>query len=219
MSSSRSSGRPVRRSVTAAAVLALMAPLLALVGLVASPAVAADNITFRAGASIAANQITHRVTIPSAVRETDALLLFVSSNKALGDVVATPTGWTRVGSRLDGTDLETILYSKVAVAADAGRSQAVDFTATVKATLTLLAYDGTATDNPIAAFASAAETTSRQDAHDTGRERRRSPARTSCPTGPTSPPTRSAGRFLPARPSAPMPSASGPVGSPRSPPT
>jgi PKD repeat protein len=148
------------------AVLALVAPLLALVGLVTSPAVAVDNITFRAGASAAANQITHRVTIPTAVRETDALLLFVSSNKALGDVVATPTGWTRVGSRLDGTDLETILYSKVAVAADAGRSQAVDFTATTKATLTLLAYDGTATDNPVGVFASAAETTN-QTTHTT----------------------------------------------------
>ena len=52
MSSSRSSGRPVRRSVTAAAVLALVAPLLALVGLVTSPAVAADNITFRASAQV-----------------------------------------------------------------------------------------------------------------------------------------------------------------------
>ena len=123
MSSSRSSGRPVRRSVTAAAVLALVAPLLALVGLVTSPAVAADNITFRAGASIAANQITHRVTIPSAVRETDGLLLFVTSNKALASVVATPAGWTQVGTRLSSTDTETILYSKVAAANDAGAAR------------------------------------------------------------------------------------------------
>jgi PKD repeat protein len=160
MSRSQKVIRSVRRGTAGAAVGVLAAALLAVLS-VSPPAHAADNITFRAGASAAANQITHRVTIPSAVRETDALLLIVSSNKALGDVVATPTGWTRVGSRLDGTDLETILYSKVAVAADAGRSQAVDFTATTKATLTVLAYDGTATDNPIAAFASANETTSR----------------------------------------------------------
>ena len=98
MSSSRSSGRPVRRSVTAAAVLALVAPLLALVGLVTSPAVAADNITFRAGASgRRRTRSPHRVTIPAAVRETDGLLLFVTSNKALASVVATPAGWTLGG--------------------------------------------------------------------------------------------------------------------------
>ena len=50
----------------------------------------------------------------------------------------------------------------MAVAADAGRSQAVTFNVTTKATLTLLAYDGT---DPVdfigTAFASAAETTNR----------------------------------------------------------
>ena len=78
-------------------------------------------------------------------------------------MVATPAGWTLVGTRLSSTDTETILYSKVAAANDAGRSQAVDFTATTKATLTLLAYDGTddSAAGPIAAFASAAETTNR----------------------------------------------------------
>ena len=78
-------------------------------------------------------------------------------------MVATPAGWTQVGTRLSSTDTETILYSKVAAANDAGRSQAVDFTATTKATLTVLAYDGTddSAAGPIAVFASAAETTNR----------------------------------------------------------
>jgi len=127
--------------------------------LTATPAAAADVISFRASAQSAATQIQHRVTIPATVRETDALLLFVTSNR-VPSVAATPAGWTRVGSRLANTDTETILYSKVAAANDAGRSQAVDFTATTKATLTLLAYDGTAAD-PIAIFASAAETVNR----------------------------------------------------------
>ena len=123
-----------------------------------TPAAAADVISFRASAQSAATQTTHRVTIPATVRETDALLLFVTGNKA-NPVAATPAEWTRVGSRLD-TDMETILYSKVAAANDAGRSQAVVFTASTKATLTLLAYDGTAAD-PIGTFASAAETVTR----------------------------------------------------------
>ena len=113
MFGSQTSVRSVRRSLAATAIMGLVATLLALAGLVTTPAAAVDNITFRASAQAAANQITHRVTIPTTVRETDGLLLFVSSNKALGDVVATPAGWTRVGSQLDGTDLETILYSKV----------------------------------------------------------------------------------------------------------
>ena len=141
------------------------ATLACLVALVTVPSAvsAADNITFRASAQAAANQITHRVTIPASVRETDGLLLFVTSNKSLASVVQTPAGWTLVGSRLSSTDTETILYSKVATAADAGRSQAVDFTATTKASLMLLAYDGTddSAAGPIAAFASAAETTNR----------------------------------------------------------
>ena len=102
------------------------------------------------------------MTIPASVRETDGLLLFVTSNKALASVTTTPAGWTLVGTRLSSTDTETILYSKVAAANDAGTQPAVDFTATTKATLTLLAYDGTTTaPTPIAAFASAAETTNR----------------------------------------------------------
>lgn len=143
--------------------LPVLATVVAGVAL-APPAAAADTISFRASAQAAANQITHRVTIPTSVRETDGLLLFVTSNKALASVTATPAGWTQVGTRLSSTDTETILYTKVAAANDAGRSQAVDFTATTKASLTLLAYDGTkvtGANGPIAAFASAAETTNR----------------------------------------------------------
>jgi large repetitive protein len=143
-------------------VVASMVMSMGVVGATVAPAAAADIVTFRASAQAAANQITHRVTIPTAVRETDTLLLFVTSNKALASVTATPAGWTVVGTRLSSTDTETILYTKVATAADAGRSQAVDFTATTKASLTLLAYDGTATDGTaVEAFASAAETTNR----------------------------------------------------------
>jgi large repetitive protein len=65
-----------------------------------------------------------------------------------------------VGTQLSSTDTETILYSRVAVANDAGKNAAVAFSATTKSTLTLLAYDGTAAD-PVAVFASAGETVNR----------------------------------------------------------
>ena len=102
-------------------VVASLAASLGMAGLTVTPAAAADIISFRASAQTAANQQNQRVTIPAAVRATDTLLLFVTSNKALGSVVATPAGWTLVGSRLGSTDTETILYSKVATDTDAGR--------------------------------------------------------------------------------------------------
>ena len=152
--------RSVRGSMAVAAVGAMVATLLAVLGLAATPAFAADNITFRASAQAFFNQPIARVTIPASVRETDGMLLFVTSNKALANVIATPAGWTEEGRRLSSTDTETILYSKVAAANDAGRNVGVDFTATTKSSLILLAYDGTAAD-PVSAFASAAETVNR----------------------------------------------------------
>jgi PKD repeat protein len=149
-----------RKSIVVLVLTALMATL-AVTGLTTTPASAADNIAFRASAQVAATLQTHRVTIPAAVRDTDGMLLFVTNNnRATATVNAPPAGWTLVGTQNAGTDVQTNLYSKVAVANDAGRSVAVGFTATTKATIMLLAYDGTAA-NPIGSFASLAETTSR----------------------------------------------------------
>jgi PKD repeat protein len=141
-------------------VLASLTVSLGVMGLTMSPAAAVDNIAFRASAQAVFNQPTARVTIPANVRETDGMLLFVTSNKALASVTTPPAGWTLEGSRLASTDTETILYSKVAAANDAGTNAAVAFSATTKSTITLLAYDGTAAD-PVAIAASAAETVSR----------------------------------------------------------
>ncbi|WP_107764742.1 beta strand repeat-containing protein [Nocardioides terrigena] len=149
-----------RRHVAVAAVVSMVATVLAAVGLTASPASAADVITFRAGAEATYNQPTARVTIPAAVRETDGMLLFVTKNNAAATVTVPPAGWALEGQVTASTDTQTFLYSKVAVANDAGRNAAVTFSATTKSTITLLAYDGTAAD-PVSAFASAAETVNR----------------------------------------------------------
>jgi len=106
------------------------------------------------------NQPTDRVTIPASVRETNVMLLFVTKNNASATVTTPPAGWTLEGTRLSSTDIETFLYSRVAVANDAGRNAAVAFLATTKSTITVLAYDGTAAD-PVADFVSAAETVNR----------------------------------------------------------
>ena len=150
----------VRRWSAVGAVGAMVASLLAVLSLTSSPAFAADTIAFRAGTESAANLSTHRVTIPAAVRETDGLLLFVTKNSSAATLTSAPAGWTLEGTRVSNTDTETTLYSKVAAANDAGRNAAVTFSQVTKATVTLLAYDGTAAD-PVAAFASAAETVNR----------------------------------------------------------
>ncbi|GAA1478315.1 hypothetical protein GCM10009623_27610 [Nocardioides aestuarii] len=153
-------GRVQRGRWAAGSALALVASALAVVGVSVSPAQAADTITFRAAAQAAWNQSTARATIPAEVREGDGMLLFVTSNKAGVSITSPPAGWTLEGSRLASTDTRTTLYSRVAAANDAGRNAAVTFSATTKATVSLLAYDGTGAD-PVDAFASAAETTNR----------------------------------------------------------
>jgi PKD repeat protein len=142
-----------------AAVVALVAAMTALVGLSTTPAYAADTISFRAANQASFNQTTARVSIPASVQATDGLLLFVSINSS-ANVTTPPAGWTLEGQQTSGTGMKTFLYSKTAVAGDPGTNAAVTFSATTKATLNLLAYDGTAAD-PVATFASAGETVSR----------------------------------------------------------
>ena len=154
-----------RRRWARTSVLALVVSALAVVGAAGSPAQAADTIAFRGASEAAWNQVTARATIPAAVRETDGMLLFVTSNKAGVTITSPPAGWTLEGTRLSNTDTRTTLYSRVAAADDAGRNAAVTFSARTKATVTLLAYDGTAGD-PTADVVSAAETV-RRAAHTT----------------------------------------------------
>ena len=61
MTGSQTGVRSVRGSVAGAAVVAMLAALLAVIGFTATPAFAADTITFRAGAQAAWNQTIARV--------------------------------------------------------------------------------------------------------------------------------------------------------------
>ena len=216
---SRTGSPSGRGGVALAAVGAMVVTLLAMLGLTAPPAAAADVITFRAATQATWNQTTARVTIPAAVREGDGMLLFVTTNKAFDGTTATPAGWTLEGTRLASTDTETTLYSRVAAANDAGRNAAVTFSATTKSTLTLLAYDGTGAD-PVSAFASVNETVNRAThttpASNVATARLLRRLLLGRQVGLRRPP---AGPCPPARPSAASRSAPAPAASPRSPPT
>ena len=119
----------------------------------------ASTIGFRGSATSSSNSTIQRVTEPAAVAAGDTLLLFATSNTATS-VATPPTDWTLVGTRMSSTDTQTLLYSKVASAADAGSQPTIVYSATTKAVVTLLAYSGTAA-NPIQALASAGETVNR----------------------------------------------------------
>ena len=98
------------------------------------------------------------VTVPTSVMPGDGLVLFVSVG-GTGSVSA-PTGWTAEGTRL-ASSMRTALLSKVATAADAGARVTVSLSQQQKTNLVVAAYSGTDPDDPIHAFASAGETTSR----------------------------------------------------------
>ena len=141
-------------------VAAVLACIFSLVVAAAPGAQAADTITFRAAAQAAWNQTTAPGDDPGrgAGDRRDAAVRHDQQERRTSPRRRPGGRWRAPGS--SSTDTETTLYSKVAVANDAGRNAAVTFSATTKSTLTLLAYDGTAAD-PVAAFASAAETTNR----------------------------------------------------------
>ncbi len=152
-------GRASARSLVKAVVVAVVSAV-ALGGLSALPASAAvEVVTFRASASSTETVATQRVVVPAAVQAGDGMLLFATTN-SLVTVTTPPEGWTLVGEQQSNTDTTTYLYEKVAAAGDAGTNEAITYSAVTKGAMTLLAYDGTAAD-PVVAFASAAETTSR----------------------------------------------------------
>ena len=121
----------------------------------------APVIGFRAGATASVSAAAAKVTVPAAVQAGDVMLLFATSNS--NNAVATdPAGWTFVGERTSGSpDLRTRLYDRVATGTDAGSTVTVTYAASNKVDLEVAAYTGVDPVTPVAAFASAGETTSR----------------------------------------------------------
>ena len=121
----------------------------------------ASDIAFRASATSTTTNATQRITEPASVTAGDQLLLFATSN-TVTSVATPPAGWTLVGTRQSSTDTQTLLYSRVATASDAGSQQTIIYSASTKAVLTLLAYSGTKVNpNALQVVASAGETVNR----------------------------------------------------------
>jgi PKD repeat protein len=113
---------------------------------------------FAAGAMSTGNTTAAKVTIPAGVQPGDALLLFVTTN-SLGQTSA-PAGagtWA-LEHRREAASMATTLYSKVAVAGDAGKELTLT-SALQKIDLQLVAYRGGSASDPVATVASAADVT------------------------------------------------------------
>ena len=121
-------------------------------------AAAATPVAFRAVGRGVGNGTSASVTVPATVQAGDGLVLFVSINGT--GSVSTPTGWAARGSQVSST-MRTVLLTKVAAASDAGSRVTVNLSQQLKADLVVAAYSGTDPVDPIHAFTSAGETTSR----------------------------------------------------------
>lgn len=108
-------------------------------------------IGFRALARINANTSAPAVTVPAAVRDGDALLLYATLNVTTV-AITPPTGWTQLADFVTGSQ-RTLLWQRVATAADAGSRVTVQLGGYAKTALQLAAYAGASRTTPVALVA------------------------------------------------------------------
>lgn len=120
----------------------------------------ASAVAFRAATSTNANVSQASVITPAAVQAGDAMVLIGTTNRAA--TMSTPSGWTLLGTRTDGTDLKSWAFTRVAQAGAAGKTVSVTLDAISKTSLTLLDYSGA---GPVTTAASAAESATSTTQH------------------------------------------------------
>jgi PKD repeat protein len=133
----------VRRITSILVSLALALPLSVLGMMATAPAAnAADGeLSLVGSASTAGNRTAHRVAVPSGVAAGDLLVLAITLNSTSGTVTG-PSGWTALQSQ-DGNSVRGRLWSKLAVASDAGSNVTVTSSSTVKSSIAVAAYRST----------------------------------------------------------------------------
>jgi PKD repeat protein len=119
---------------------------------VTASATPAATVQFRAAASSNTSTIGPSVRVPAQVQTGDALVLFATTNRDAQ--LSTPAGWTLLGVRLDGTDLESWAFTRTAQTGAAGTAVNLSLDALSKVSLTLVAYSGA---GPVRAHASTGE--------------------------------------------------------------
>jgi len=112
-------------------------------------------VTFRASATATANASQATLTVPSQLQTGDTMVLFASTNTGTAASLAA-SGWTKAGER-SLTDLRTVMWTRVAQAGEAGDAVGVTVPVVSKIDLTLVAYSGATSAEPISAWASRAD--------------------------------------------------------------
>lgn len=113
-----------------------------------------DPVVFRDAATATATSASASVPLPDGTAAEDALLMFVTTNKAASIGVTVPAGWTLADTRESST-MTTRVYWKIATPSEPA-SIPVSVAELSKVDLTVLAYAGTSTTAPIAQLVSTA---------------------------------------------------------------
>ncbi|MCU1361851.1 MAG: domain containing protein [Ilumatobacteraceae bacterium] len=126
----------------------------------ANPVAPAPAITFVGQTTISASTINQTANVPATVKAGDLLLMFFSNGT--NPTVKAPTGvtgWVQMDA-LTNANGATRVWRKVATAADAGAQVKIALSIAAKANITIVAYRGTSTTNPVATFSRTLITTS-----------------------------------------------------------
>jgi alpha-tubulin suppressor-like RCC1 family protein len=98
------------------------------------------TVTFRAAAGTDANTRTPAVVVPASVQAGDTLVLFLSAHSAR--TTTTPAGWTLLGTKSDGVDITSWVFTRTAVAATAGSTVSATLDVLTKVSMSVLGYSG-----------------------------------------------------------------------------
>ena len=114
----------------------------------------ANTIGFRGVGEYKGSARYPTATVPSNVQAGDGLVLLVTLN-ATSTTIDPPsgvTGWSQLTNFVTGSE-RTLVWQKVAAAADAGTGVRVAFGKYAKTTMQVLAYSGTSAAGPVATWA------------------------------------------------------------------
>jgi hypothetical protein len=115
----------------------------------------ADGIKWRGQNSTYANVPTHSVKIPRWFKPGDVMLMMLSMND--DDVaIKHPAGWKTIGTRSDES-MKTRAWYRVVRSGDPGSTVKITLGTRRKATLTVAAYSGVDTADPLVAYKARAE--------------------------------------------------------------
>ena len=113
-------------------------------------------IAFVGKSTVNGSNTTFTTTIPPATKAGDALLLFASHDSTVS-LTGPGSGWTQVSTTLVDNSLSSTMWRRTAVTGDAGTTVRLTRTTATKAAVTLAAYTGVDTTNPIAAVSRVGE--------------------------------------------------------------